>query len=157
MKTYRGKKITEEDYNFLVQKAEGKCKICDKTPEKLVIDHEHLSGIVRGLLCSHCNSLLGFARDDVQILMSSIKYLDAFNQKKEGIPGYSSMIANQSIRKVNKIVKKQRIDKNVSKYIDPSQLDKNYALMMLRKRIITKKQCIDIFNYLGLRAYAKYL
>ena len=49
--------ITERDRMFLEQ--DGKCAICKK-PEgyfkkKLAIDHRHSDGLVRGLLCFHCN------------------------------------------------------------------------------------------------------
>jgi hypothetical protein len=38
----------------------GKCDLCsEETPEKYaVVDYDHLSGIVRGLTCETCNSLL---------------------------------------------------------------------------------------------------
>jgi hypothetical protein len=30
----------------------------------------------RGLLCRHCNSLLGYARDDIDVLKAAISYLN---------------------------------------------------------------------------------
>lgn len=55
----------------------GMCAICGGPPDHrgLVIDHCHATGNVRGLLCNHCNSLLGMARDDVARLRSAIEYL----------------------------------------------------------------------------------
>jgi hypothetical protein len=58
----------------------GRCGIC-ATPFELMpprhkhIDHCHQSGEVRGLLCTKCNSLLGFARDDAVILLQAIQYI----------------------------------------------------------------------------------
>lgn len=63
------------------------CAIC-KTPSAsiphstfkynpLVIDHDHSTGEVRGLLCPTCNALLGHAKDNVAILKGAIAYLTA--------------------------------------------------------------------------------
>ncbi|WP_189056144.1 endonuclease domain-containing protein [Longimycelium tulufanense] len=57
------------------------CRICG-TPEKetahgrLVIDHDHATGLIRGLLCDLCNKALGMIRDDVVILKSALAYLE---------------------------------------------------------------------------------
>ena len=50
------------------------CQICGST-KKLCIDHCHNSGVVRGRLCSRCNSGLGFFNDDITKLNSAIDYL----------------------------------------------------------------------------------
>lgn len=50
--------ITVSEYDALCKKQDSKCSICNKTC-KLVVDHCHSTGIVRGLLCNHCNSALG--------------------------------------------------------------------------------------------------
>jgi hypothetical protein len=41
----------------------------------LVIDHDHQTGAVRGLLCPNCNPMLGHAKDDVNLLANAISYL----------------------------------------------------------------------------------
>lgn len=41
----------------------------------LVIDHDHLTGEVRGLLCPSCNVILGHAKDRPQVLLSAAQYL----------------------------------------------------------------------------------
>lgn len=59
--------VTAEDYTLMVARQGGLCAICGK-PEtakdakgrvrNLCIDHNHLTGRVRGLLCFHCNYVL---------------------------------------------------------------------------------------------------
>lgn len=73
--------ITEEDYKELLRKQEGKCAICGATKannfrDNLYVDHCHSTGIVRGLLCTRCNSCLGLFQDDVSILEAAIRYLN---------------------------------------------------------------------------------
>ena len=54
--------LTQEAYNQILLKQEGKCAIC-KTPFIDInpnIDHCHTTGLVRGLLCSPCNIVLGY-------------------------------------------------------------------------------------------------
>lgn len=43
---------------------------------KLVVDHCHDTGIVRGLLCHNCNRALGLFKDKIEVLKNAIKYLE---------------------------------------------------------------------------------
>ena len=52
------------------------CVICGSL-EKLVVDHDHVSGKVRGMLCNHCNRGLGHFRDDPTLLEFAAQYLYA--------------------------------------------------------------------------------
>jgi len=58
----------------------GLCALCGKPPdgEKLMVDHNHETDEVRGLIHRFCNSLLGFAREDETILFAAIKYIRRF-------------------------------------------------------------------------------
>lgn len=56
------------------------CAICKGTKlskgrKRFHVDHDHTTGRVRGLLCSPCNSLLGFAHDNPAVLERAIAYL----------------------------------------------------------------------------------
>jgi hypothetical protein len=52
------------------------CVICG-SEEKLVVDHDHITGEVRGMLCNHCNRGLGHFRDDPMLLEFAAQYLYA--------------------------------------------------------------------------------
>lgn len=73
-------KLSSEDYAALLHKQGGVCAICKcketyKNKFRLTVDHDHLTNLVRGLLCARCNSLLGFAKDSILVLESAIRYL----------------------------------------------------------------------------------
>ena len=71
------------EYDALYKKQKGFCAICPKKlPEGFSknkhVDHDHKKGIVRGLLCSSCNLLLGHAKDNPEILIKASKYLKKY-------------------------------------------------------------------------------
>jgi len=39
------------------------------------VDHDHLSGAIRGLLCHKCNAALGMVGDSIDHLLGLIQYL----------------------------------------------------------------------------------
>ena len=53
----------------------GECVICGMASSKLVVDHCHKTGSVRGALCSECNLGLGKFKDDPQLLEFARIYL----------------------------------------------------------------------------------
>lgn len=67
--------LTLEDYNYMKSLQEKKCLIC-KSEKKLVVDHCHISGKVRGLLCDKCNLGIGHFKDDIENLKRAIIYLE---------------------------------------------------------------------------------
>lgn len=78
--------LTEEDYNKLLDKQEGKCAICNSseshrtnTKQNLFVDHCHTTKKVRGLLCHHCNVGLGHFKDEQVLLTKAIEYLNETN------------------------------------------------------------------------------
>lgn len=65
------------EYLAMEQNQFGRCAICGQTPKRgLVVDHDHETGDVRGLLCFSCNSGLGFFRDNIRLLAGAIVYLE---------------------------------------------------------------------------------
>ena len=73
--------LTEDQFNQLFEEQQGKCAICGKhqveLSRSLAIDHCHTSGTVRGLLCMKCNLMLGYAEDNVEVLLAAISYLNS--------------------------------------------------------------------------------
>jgi hypothetical protein len=80
-KNYNLKKnygINIDQYNDMLKKQKNKCLICHnefKPMKNTHVDHNHTTGKVRGLLCTKCNSALGYFNDDINILKEAIKYL----------------------------------------------------------------------------------
>jgi len=62
------------------------CQICWKEfwERDLCQDHHHASGQLRGGLCRSCNLLIGFAREDEEILLSAVEYLAFWRKKRVG-------------------------------------------------------------------------
>lgn len=56
-KKIRGHGISREEYNLIITSSDV-CEICFKKC-CLNIDHDHKTGLVRGLLCNRCNYILG--------------------------------------------------------------------------------------------------
>lgn len=71
--------IDTEEYNKLFELQDGCCAICKihqrELKRALAVDHCHKTKKVRGLLCSPCNTGLGFAKDNIEILKNMIVYL----------------------------------------------------------------------------------
>ena len=81
---YRNFEISLETYYQIYKNQNGKCYICgsegfaldeDIQTVKLVVDHNHLTKEVRGLLCHNCNRALGLFKDDINRLKTAIQYL----------------------------------------------------------------------------------
>jgi len=73
-----GIKITVEEYNKMLNLQDGVCAICGLPPygkRALAVDHDHGTGIVRGLLCDYCNRRLLIPRNSIEIFKRAIIYL----------------------------------------------------------------------------------
>lgn len=69
--------LTQEQYQTMWEEQQGCCAACrsdfDVRPH---VDHDHTTGVVRGLLCAGCNKALGHTKDDVTRLRALIAYLE---------------------------------------------------------------------------------
>lgn len=68
--------LTFAQFSALLDSQEGRCAICriefDGEPS---VDHDHQTNMVRGLLCTTCNTGLGMFKDSPERLRGAIKYL----------------------------------------------------------------------------------
>lgn len=77
--------ITQEEYNDFVKLQNYQCQVCGTEAinssnwNRLVVDHCHTTGAIRGFLCQPCNMALGSARDNPDILRKLANYLEDFN------------------------------------------------------------------------------
>ena len=67
--------LTLEEYDALVTAHAGACAICGKVPEELVVDHDHATGRVRGMLCHGCNLSLGHLEKHLEAALRYIGVL----------------------------------------------------------------------------------
>jgi hypothetical protein len=71
------------DYEQLYKNQDGKCAICGSAEtmvlqgkvKRIAIDHCHITGVVRGLLCHSCNTGLGYFNDNWVLLDNALEYL----------------------------------------------------------------------------------
>lgn len=76
--------ITLAEYDLMYEGQKGLCAICEQKDESikderwqsLYVDHDHVSGRVRGLLCHNCNVALGLMRDNPEVLRAAVVYLE---------------------------------------------------------------------------------
>lgn len=80
--------LTADQYQSILDHQKGLCAICSRPPklkssynstDGFVIDHCHVTGRVRGLLCVTCNTGLGNFEDSRDFLSSAIVYLETQN------------------------------------------------------------------------------
>ena len=74
------------DYQTMLNAQHGRCAICgvreeDSLGGRLRVDHDHVTGDNRGLLCMNCNTALGHFRDSIELMTEAIQYL---NDRKRG-------------------------------------------------------------------------
>lgn len=88
--------ISLDDYQRMLEAQGGVCVIC-KQPETskrdgqtkwLAVDHDHTLGrgphSVRGLLCSNCNPMIGYGKDDPARLRAGAEYLEDWSRRATG-------------------------------------------------------------------------
>lgn len=73
--------ISLQEFERLNLQQKALCAICNQ-PQRdelkkraLYVDHNHETGVVRGLLCFDCNIMLGHAKDNITTLQNAIAYL----------------------------------------------------------------------------------
>lgn len=79
--------ITLEDYNALLKIQNNNCGLCEDPlipnigmSRNSNVDHDHLTGKVRNILCHNCNVGLGHFKDNIDLLYKAIAYLKFHNK-----------------------------------------------------------------------------
>lgn len=79
--------ITGEQYQQALIDQDNSCAICgahgSTQRRALDIDHCHATGAFRGLLCNRCNAGLGWFRDDQDLMLAAIKYLQKHQEERK--------------------------------------------------------------------------
>ena len=87
--------LTIERYGEILEEQGGGCAICGttdpvgrratRTDEQIYfhVDHDHETGLVRGLLCMECNTGLGKFRDEPERLLNALRYLARHREAQE--------------------------------------------------------------------------
>lgn len=109
--------LTLEDYAKIAAETNNCCAICGRPPlplternkrgRRLALDHRHKDGLVRGLLCNHCNRNIAKFREDPVLLRKAADYLEnppasrALGRDHFGLPG---RVGTKKQRKLSKVV-----------------------------------------------------
>lgn len=86
-------RLTEERWKKIWDFQGGLCGICKRPLKKANTDHNHISGEVRGLLCSRCNRALGRFSDSLVLILAAAEFLknpparEALGGPHYGLPG----------------------------------------------------------------------
>lgn len=102
--------ISVEEYDRILSAQGGGCAICKKKPKtmRLAVDHDHKTGLIRGLLCSFCNQGIAIFRDNIESFKNIITFLEhppatsVLGSERFGIIGSTS----------NKAATRNRLNKN---------------------------------------------
>jgi len=79
--------LTSADVDALILAQGGVCAVCGQA-DPVHVDHDHVSGRVRGVLCFNCNGGLGQFKDRADVMRSGIDYLERTTwQKERACPG----------------------------------------------------------------------
>lgn len=70
--------ITLKDFQEMLTQQNNACAICMTSLNNPHVDHCHVSGKIRALLCKHCNSMLGMAKDNPNTLIAGVNYLEKY-------------------------------------------------------------------------------
>lgn len=101
--------ITKHDFDSMWELQGGKCALCGTTGflmrshhrKKLVVDHCHKTGRVRGLLCHNCNRALGLFQDNPGVLRAAAGYVESEGRCNDYPEREYSLVAGSAQPPVN--------------------------------------------------------
>ena len=97
--------ITPNEYEFILRAQGGVCAICRNSPppdRHLHIDHNHITGHIRGLLCFRCNFGLSYFKESATEFQRASRYLHLDGQQLKGLEGLvNSRVQTEQNRKAS--------------------------------------------------------
>jgi len=75
--------LSPVQHRQMVTAQQGRCALCggeepgfrNGKRKSLAVDHDHVTGVIRSLLCSKCNTALGLLNHDIALISKAIAYL----------------------------------------------------------------------------------
>ena len=103
--------LTAEMWEKIYTHQEGKCGICEKLleREKVMTDHRHADGLIRGHLCFRCNKAIALFDNDTPLIAAALQYLRyppataALGGPHHGLPG---RVGTKKARKLARKIRK---------------------------------------------------
>lgn len=83
---FRQHGLTQDDYKDLLRQQDYRCALCltidpGRGNRNLSVDHDHVTGKVRGLLCIRCNAGLGMFCDNTEVMEKAIAYIHQYRSE----------------------------------------------------------------------------
>jgi Recombination endonuclease VII len=100
----RNHALSAREYRSIMGGSDGKCSICRRSFSASIrpnIDHCHSTGMLRSLLCVACNSALGLFRDDADIVLAAVAYLEHWRRiHADCVPTEADALRNVNMAKI---------------------------------------------------------
>lgn len=105
--------LTEAMWEKIYAHQEGKCAICGRPLErdKVMTDHRHADGLIRGHLCFRCNKAIALFDNDTPLIAAALQYLsnppavEALGYPHHGLPG---RVGTKKARKLARKIRKHQ-------------------------------------------------
>src|SRR6187549_494841 len=94
--------LSEATYTEMLQAQNRLCATCGKDLP-LCVDHDHVTGKVRGLLCDPCNTTLGKIHESVETLQAMIGYLNEHKQNSDSASDRSGDRKTEKEQNINPV------------------------------------------------------
>lgn len=84
--------LTLSEYEEMMYRQKGNCAACKRTLDVSKpktsphIDHDHVTGKVRGILCRMCNIGIGHFDDDTEAMLAAVSYLKKHKNPDVPVP-----------------------------------------------------------------------
>ncbi len=101
--------ITKQEYANMLERQHYRCLGCQQDISKnATVDHNHTTGVVRGILCQTCNFALGSAKEDRATLRRLTAYLD-YDRTKTNLYVIGAL-KNPKVPKIGSFLREHNFD-----------------------------------------------